>query len=197
MRDENYLELISGYITSYSDNIEINFLTDTILEIRLENNDYFYIIYESLKVYISSKTAISFIEDLNSIEFKSSNFLRIPFFAGCSGYDIGNFLYGKNQTISENLDNKIFFEVPVADFNILGLKRFLNYMEIQKNLPPIFNGNNNYSEYLQYFLDKINSSKSYNEVMPLKELQKLYPDNGFIKEIHELLLENLNEYKGQ
>jgi len=197
MRHEVYLGLITGYIKSYSDDIIINFITDNIIEIQLENNDYFYIIYEPLKIYFRTKEIISFLEDLNSIEFKSNNFLRIPFFAGCSGYDIGNFLYNDNRTISENLDEKIFFEAPVVDFNILGLKRFINYIDMQKGIKPNYNGNNNYSEYLQYFLDKINSSKSYNEVMPLKELQKLYPGNEFIKEIRKLLLENLNEHKGQ
>jgi len=183
MRDESYLGLISGYIANHSDNIDINFITENIIEISMENNNYFYIIYEPIEVFIESKKFIAFIKKLNSIEFKSNHLLRIPFFAGCSGYDIGYFLYGENITISKNMDIKINFSVEVADFNILGLNRFLNYMEILKNDRPIFKGNNNYSEYIQYFLDKITSSQSFVDIIPIKELSKLYPQNEFIKDI--------------
>jgi hypothetical protein len=117
-------------------------------------------------------------------------FLRIPFFAGFSGYDIGDFISPSSQiSIDINLNLDISFEILPADFNSLGLQRFCGYLETIKNNNLIYSSKNNFEDYQEYFI-KILKERDWkiNTILPSSML-KLCPNNEKLVELFKMFEE--------
>jgi len=142
------IRTISHYNDGQFDTIMIN---NYIVEIKDNiTGNYKYIIFEPQSIYLKIDELTKFFVELDEAKFKSEHILRLPFFAGCSGYDLGDFLLNQTTSIGE-LDIPINFSILPADFNSYGLNRFLNYVDTLKSVVPIFKGNNNFTSYISYF----------------------------------------------
>jgi len=152
---------------------EVKNLNDFIFQIMTKEGKPKYLIFEPVEIYQKIDSLTEFLTILDKIEFETEDILRIPFFAGCSGYDIGYFITGNHITIDKKLNREISFEVLPADFNAYGLNRFLNYVDMLYDTHPIFKGNNNFSSYIEYF-EKIIKEKDdkINMVLPLNFIKR-------------------------
>jgi hypothetical protein len=150
-------------------------LTDDIFEFNILNGSQKhakkYIIFERLDIYRNLDDLLKFLEIISGPIFRdvdSENILRIPFFAGCSGFDLAQLLMPNTQiSLDIKLDQKISFERMPSDFNTEGSKRFCNYLNLIKNTEPIYRSNNNYSDYKQYFNNIVSkNSWKVNLILP-------------------------------
>jgi len=185
MRSDTYFKEILNVIKEHEGGFfKVNQLNNYISEVIDANNNFFYIIYESIEVYTKMDNFIDFSIETSQIDFFSDNLLRIPFFAGCSSYDLGNFLYGDNRSLDQEIDYSLLFEREPIDFNFYGLERFITYLDIIKRQPPIFKSNNIYENYIEYFMQKIDAVEGrYRMILPLGQLLKLKPENQFLLDL--------------
>jgi hypothetical protein len=162
--------------------------------IKIKNADYQkYIIFEPKEIYTRVDAFITFMDNINKHKIMGNNqnaILRIPFFAGCSGYDIGDFISPSSQiSIDINLNLDISFEILPADFNSLGLQRFCGYLETIKNNNLIYSSKNNFEDYQEYFI-KILKERDWkiNTILPSSML-KLCPNNEKLVELFKIFEE--------
>jgi hypothetical protein len=152
MRIDSFANPIIQTITHYNNGeFDAKIINDFIIEITDKEDQKFYLIFEPKEIFYKVDALTLFLKALDSTKFKSDNILRIPFFAGCSGYDIGYFLTGNAISLNKELNQKISFEILPIDFNILGLHRFLNYVDMLYKERPIFKSNNTFKNYIEYF----------------------------------------------
>jgi len=134
----------------------LDILNNYVLKISLEKETK-YIIFEPEDVYTKVNTFVNFLQDINTVELSEAaekkNVLRLPFFAGCSGFDLFNFIFNGDETLDQRLNKEINFDLVPADFNLYGVQRFCRYLDLKHADIPIYKSNNNFNDYLKYFLD--------------------------------------------
>jgi hypothetical protein len=187
MTIESFANPIIQTITHYNNGeFDAKIINDFIIEITDKKDQKYYLIFEPKEIFCKVDDLTLFLELLDKVKFESENILRIPFFAGCSGYDLGYFLTGNNISLSKELDQKISFEILPIDFNILGLHRFLNYVDMLYDSRPIFKSNNTFGDYLRYF-EKVIQEKDdkINMIIPPIGLISRSPKTPFLKAIIE------------
>jgi hypothetical protein len=158
--------------------IKIKKLSDYVFKLseeHLPKNKF--IIIEPQEIYTNSQEAIKFFDELNKIDFENSNISdieRLPFFAGYSDVELGNFLSSRNEVKIEPFAIKIHFNILPADFNVIGLERFLNYLIIIQKKFPIFKGINNFDNYNRTINGEITRTGKIQVVIPhyLLDLEK-------------------------
>jgi hypothetical protein len=168
---------------------DITELKDNIYEI-VNQDKIFYIVFEPENIFTSIDHLLDFKIALSSIDFKSKNILRIPYFAGCSGFDLGYFLLEENTSISDNIDYNIDYSILPVDFNYYGFERYLNYMDILIKNYPIFKGNNNILYHYEYFIKtREEVDGKINLVIPLAFI-RCFRTQRFLNELVERLKED-------
>jgi hypothetical protein len=181
---DNIIESISNFKEII---FNINEIADNVYEI-INEDKIFYIIFESENIFTTTSQLLSFKIRLSDIEFKSNNILRIPYFAGCSGYDLGYFLLGKNTSISMAIDYKIDYNLLPVDFNYYGFERYLNYMLTLVNGYPVFNSNNNIEQHYNFFIQERRKLEGkINLLIPLNIIRCFKGKDSFLSKLIELL----------
>jgi len=169
----------SGYFT-------VTDLGQYIIRVEFEDNIK-YIIFETIEIYQNIDDYFIFLKTIDEIGCTPQNSYRLPYFAGVSGNDLGEFLLGPNETISLDLDINIHFDKFPVDFNIYGINRFITYLNIVKGQTPIFKGNNLFSEYITYFVDIITEADGkVNTILPLK-FKDMSPHGKILDDIFDKL----------
>jgi len=151
-----------------------------------------FIVLEKVDVYRNIDDLVSLLKEFEHLP-KNPSVMRIPFFAGVSGHDLGNFLLPDTQiSMDLILDVPISFEVYPADFNIAGSNRFAVYLNMKKNQTPVYRSNDNFMDYEKYFLQEIeNNEGRLNTIIPF-EYSYLFPNNLAIQS----LFKKFEETKG-
>ncbi len=176
-------EYRDGYFT-------VDIINSDLISISSDNLDTKYVLFDSPGVYTTMDDFLLYMKNAQEIP-KNSPLLRMPFFAGCSGYDLMDFLLEDGDTLDPQLDIKISFDILPSNFNSNGIKYFTDYLETVNSNRPIFKGNNNFTEYLIYFLDRVQEVDwKINLILPA-QYSRIYPNS---KAIQELFL-NLNKFK--
>lgn len=143
-----------------------------------------FLILESSKVYQSIEEQSRLLEIISSSGCTAENSYRIPFFSGLSGADLGNFLLGPGKVI-EGISLDVGFDVLPVDFNYYGIKRFLNYLNIIRNQPPVFGGNNRFEMYEEYFVDlMVKNDFKINMILPTVFME-IFPNGSILEELFE------------
>jgi len=149
-----------------------------------------YIILEPRSVYTDIDFLNSFIHALNKTDIvfvPEDDVLRIPFFAGLSHTDLMNFLFDSkcNNEITSDIDINVNFDILPSNFNMSGLNRFSKYLEFIHNKQPIYESNNNFIMYVEYFANLvIQLDWKIGRVLPLN-LLNIYPNNNAFLKIFE------------
>ncbi len=180
---------------------EIELISYFGLAITMNNNTKF-LIFEPSAVYTKIDEQINLLTTISDAECSPSNSYRIPYFAGLSGSDLGYFLLGPDQVI-DNLNIKINFDILPVDFNLSGIRRFLNYLNMLDSQIPIFKSNNNISLYIEYFVGLIEDNDfKINTILPLmfkdmfpsgEILQKIFDEVKVRQEKYEMIGKDYND----
>lgn len=188
-RQERIVNIIQDYKEGY---FEIERINRYIVLIKSNYHSDKYISFDEPEVYQNIDDFIKYallIQDLP----ENADILRMPFFAGCSGYDLGNFLLDEDKSLDIGLELEVDFSVDPVDFNINGLRYFLDYLDNILKAQPIFKGQNNFTAYVEYFIDKIEAKEwRINLILPLA-YQTLHPDSIALQTIFAALKEARQE----
>lgn len=156
-----------------------------------------YVIFEPVEIYRNIDDMIEFLNELQLPELRQvplNNILRIPFFAGCTGFDLGNLIIPDSQFSTDiALNFEINFTTLPVDFNFAGATRFAKYLQIIKNRPPVYKSANNYSNYQEYF-NKILEDKEFrvNTFLPI-EYKILFESNEAVQTLFDGFEEIIKE----
>jgi hypothetical protein len=195
MKSEKIIEAIQKY---NGGQIKVEKINNFVIKLVLEDASDKYIIFEPANVFRNIDDFLFFIDEVKTVLSnigEENELMRLPFFAGCSGYDLGYFIFGKNITIDKNIDFEIDFNILPADFNLNGLRYFTEYMDYISKLTPVFKSNNNFSAYIEYFLNKIKDRDwKINLVLPT-DMQIIFHESAFYSEIFDLTLDKYKESK--
>ena len=125
-----------------------------------------------------------------------ANILRIPYFSGINEKELSQFFFNKIDSPIQSFEFRInFYTLPLVNFNIFGTIRFLRYFGFLFDRYPVYQGCNNYNDYVQYFKKQFDFYRyNYAMVFP-QEYLKLVKNSGVV-ELYRVLEEYKKERAG-
>lgn len=176
--------LITDSINGYQDGyFTVENISDNIISVTSEDGAAKYIIFDTPVIYQNTGLFIEYATEIRKEIPKSAEVLRIPHFAGCSGYDLGEFLLSTNGNIDIGLEILPEFSITPANFNTNGLRYFAEYLESIYIQRPVFKSNNKYTDYVAYIVDMVQANQWVSNMVIPADMLLLTPELKSIQEI--------------
>jgi len=156
--------------------------------INPNTGDIKFIVFEPQECFTSINKLVELKLAISEVGCSPSNTLRVPFFSGVDSKILANFLEQPSGIF--NTKYNIDFNIFPSDFNIQGIKRFINYIEHIYKSGDI-DSINSYSSYIKYFKNIILIDKTpINIIIPM-EVSEIY--NGVLYDDLKKIIKDIND----